>query len=141
MSKFKVGDWVTFKTNAENTPKQITRIDGKIVDCGDIQTYKKYLEVWQPNEESINYLTSKEIEKPSILILWDDGKQAEVPILSNVRGIKREGMKPSGFFFEPNQPTYGVSKEEFLRWLHEEFKYIFEPDVFDTYLGILKYKE
>ena len=79
---------------------------------------------------------------PRITLLWEDGTQHSVPVLSLVRGIRKNGKRPSGFWYEPNQPTYNVSREDFMKWLHKEFKYIFDKDsdIFNTYLPLINYK-
>jgi hypothetical protein len=78
---------------------------------------------------------------PLITLLWDDGTEVAIPVLSKVRGIRREGVRPYGFWYEPNQPNYGISREEFMIWLHEEFKHIFNEDasIFNTHLALVNY--
>lgn len=80
---------------------------------------------------------------PVITLLWDDGTQYAIPVLSLVRGICKNGKRPSGFWYEPNQPTYGVSREAFMNWLHSEFIHIFakDSDIFAKHLALLNYKQ
>ena len=79
---------------------------------------------------------------PNILLLWEDGTQHTIPVLSKVRGIKKNNKRPSGFWYDPNQPTYGVTREEFMQWIHNEFYHIFDKDsqIFKTHLAILDYR-
>lgn len=92
-----------------------------------------------------NKITIKKLDKqvPNIIILWDDGTQLTVPVLSLLRGVTHKGKRPTGFWYEPNQPTYGVSREAFMEWMHTEFIHIFDQysDVFNTHLPILDYRE
>ena len=79
---------------------------------------------------------------PAITLIWEDGTQHKIPVLSLVRGVQKGGKRPYGFWYEPNQPTYGISREEFMRWLHEEFIYIFDKDaeIFNNHIQLINYK-
>ena len=81
-------------------------------------------------------------QTPVIVLLWDDGTECTIPVLSAVRGIKKNLKRPSGFRYEPNQPTYGISREEFMKWIYKDFIYIFDKDsdIFNTYLPLPDYK-
>ena len=80
---------------------------------------------------------------PVIILLWEDGTQHTIPVLSLVRGICKNGKRPYGFWYEPNQPTYGISREDFMRWLHEEFIHIFDKYMraFNSHVKLINYRE
>ena len=77
---------------------------------------------------------------PIIEIIFENGKSLNVPVLSKVRGLRLNGKRPLTFLFEPNQPAYGINREAFMEWVHEELKWIFDEDSFQKAVSLLDYK-
>jgi hypothetical protein len=48
---------------------------------------------------------------PKITLLFEDDTQVKIPVLSSVKGIQRNGRRPVDFYYEPNQPSYDITKE------------------------------
>jgi hypothetical protein len=79
---------------------------------------------------------------PKITLLFEDDTQVKIPVLSSVKGIQRNGRRPVDFYYEPNQPSYDITKEEFMKWFHEVFVHIFDKDsdISQTHLALIDYK-